>query len=64
MAENYTLTMHSVAEHFWYVFIRFARIRYRRFIPIRYKFKHSTYIQEPLVIEGIEYRERFKRENG
>jgi hypothetical protein len=47
-----------------YFFIRFARISYGRFIAIRYKFKRSTYIQEPLVIGGVEYRERFKRENG
>jgi hypothetical protein len=33
-----------------YLFIRFARINYRRFIAMRYKFKPSTYIQEPLVI--------------
>jgi uncharacterized membrane protein len=34
-----------------YLFIRFARISYRRFIAIRYKFKSSTYIQEPLTID-------------
>jgi hypothetical protein len=33
-----------------YLFIRFARISYRRFIATRYKLKRSTYIQEPLVI--------------
>jgi hypothetical protein len=47
-----------------YLFIRFARISYGRFIAMRYNFKLSTYIQEPLVIGGVEYRERFKRENG
>jgi hypothetical protein len=45
-----------------YLFIRFARISYGRFIATRYNFKRSTYIQEPLVIGGVEYRERFKRE--
>jgi hypothetical protein len=40
-----------------YLFIRFARISYRRFIAICYKFKHSTYIVEPRVIKGVEYRE-------
>jgi hypothetical protein len=33
-----------------YLFIGFARISYGRFIAMRYKFKRSTYIQEPLVI--------------
>jgi hypothetical protein len=47
-----------------YLFIRFSRISYGRFIAIRYKFKRSTYIQEPLVIGGVEYRERFTREKG
>jgi hypothetical protein len=43
--------MGGAAEHFEYIFfIRFARISYRRFIAIRYKFKRSTYIQEPLII--------------
>jgi hypothetical protein len=39
-----------VAETFLvYLFIRFARISYGRFIAISYKFKLSTYIQEPMV---------------
>jgi hypothetical protein len=51
-------TMYIVAERFLvYLLIRFARISYGRFVAIRYKFKHSTYIQEPLVIGGVEYRE-------
>jgi hypothetical protein len=33
-----------------YLFKRFACINYRRFIATRHKFKHSMYIQEPLVI--------------
>jgi hypothetical protein len=33
-----------------------------RHVDIRYKFKRSTFIQEPMVIEGVEYREKFKRE--
>jgi len=33
-----------------YSFIRFARISYGQFIAICYKFKLSTYVQEPLVI--------------
>jgi len=33
-----------------YLFIGFACISYGRFIAIRYKFKLSTYVQEPLVI--------------
>jgi hypothetical protein len=52
--------MHYVAEHFLvYLFTRFARISYMWFIAIRYKFKLSTYNLEPLVIGGVEYRERF-----
>jgi len=35
-----------------YLFIRFTCISYRRFIAIRYKFKLSAYVQEPLVIYG------------
>jgi hypothetical protein len=35
---------------FVYLFIRFAHIGYDPFIAIRYKFKLSTYVQEPLVI--------------
>ena len=31
------------------IVIRFARISYRQFIAIRYKFKLSTYVQEWLV---------------
>jgi hypothetical protein len=49
---------------FVYLCIRFAHISYGQFIAIRYKFKLSTYILEPLVVGGVEYRERFKRENG
>jgi len=33
-----------------YLFIRFAGISYGRFIAIRYKFKLSTYVEEPLVV--------------
>jgi len=33
-----------------YLFIRFACISYGRFIAIRYKFKLSTNVQEPLVV--------------
>ena len=33
-----------------YLFITFARIIYARFIAMRYKYKLSTDIQEPLVI--------------
>jgi hypothetical protein len=40
-----------------YLYIRCARISYRRFIAIHYKFKCLTYIQELLVIGGVEYRE-------
>jgi hypothetical protein len=42
-----------------YLFIKLARINYWRFRSIRYKFKHSTYIQEPLVIgrRGSVHRE-------
>jgi len=49
-----------------YLFIRFARISYGRFIAVRYTFKLSTYVQEPLVIgrRGFVQRERFKRGNG
>jgi hypothetical protein len=41
-----------------YWFIRFARVSNRQFIAIHvhYEFKRSMYIQEPLVIGGIEYR--------
>ena len=48
-----------------YLFIRFARISYGRFIAVPYKFKLSTYVQELLVIgrRGFAQRERFKREN-
>jgi hypothetical protein len=46
-----------VAEHRWY--IRFACINYGQFIAICCKVKRSVYIQEPLVIGGVEYRERF-----
>jgi hypothetical protein len=41
-----------------YLFIRFARISYGRFIAMRYKFKLSAYILEPLVIGQIETRKR------
>jgi hypothetical protein len=54
-----------------YLFIRFARISYGRFIAIRYKFKLSTYIQEPLVIcrrgwvqREIWTRKRLAADNG
>jgi hypothetical protein len=47
-----------------YLFIRFAHISYGRFIAVRYKFKLSTYILELLAIVGVDYRERFKWENG
>jgi hypothetical protein len=40
-----------------YLFIRFARISYGRFIAIRYHFKRSTYIQEQLVKGGVMHRE-------
>ena len=33
-----------------YLFLRFPFISYGRFIAIRYNFKRSTYVQEPLVI--------------
>jgi hypothetical protein len=39
----------SSAEHYRYICL-LRLISYRRFIAIRYKFKCSTYIQEPLVI--------------
>jgi hypothetical protein len=38
--------------------------QFRAVDTIHYKFKRSTVFQEPLVIGGTEYRERFKRENG
>jgi hypothetical protein len=47
-----------------YLFIRLARISYGLFIAIRYKFKLSTYILEPLVIGRRGFIERFKQENG
>jgi hypothetical protein len=47
-----------------YLFIRSVRISCRRFIAIRYRFKRSTCIQEPLVIGEVVYKERFKRENS
>jgi hypothetical protein len=47
-----------------YLFIRFARISYGQFIAICYKFKRSTYNQEPLVIVGVKYRERFQTRNS
>lgn len=46
-----------------YFFISFAGFSYGRFITIRYKFKWSTYVQEPLLIGslvGAVYRERLK----
>jgi hypothetical protein len=55
---------HSSRTFLVYLFIRFAHISYGRFTFIHSKFQRSTYILEPLVIGGVEYRERFKRENG
>jgi hypothetical protein len=40
-----------------YLCIRVAHISYGQFIAICYKFKRSTYIQEPLAIEGDVCRE-------
>jgi hypothetical protein len=37
--------------------IGFTHISYERFIAIRYMFKRSTCIQEPLAIGGVKYRE-------
>ena len=57
------LPLYSVAEH---LYIRFACISYEQFVAVRFKFKLSTYVQEPLVtgIGGVVCRERFKRRNG
>jgi hypothetical protein len=46
-----------VAEHFWYICL-LGLLASRRFMATRYKFKRSTYIQEPWVIGGVVYRER------
>jgi len=48
-----------------YLFLRFSGISYRRFIAIHYKFKLSTYVQEPLVIgrRGL-HTEILKQGNG
>jgi hypothetical protein len=55
----------NVAECLWNIcFLGLLASVKWRFIAVRYKFKRSTYIQEPLVIGGVEYRERFKREKG
>jgi len=54
-----------------YLFIRSAHVSYRRFIAIRYKFKLSTCVQEPLVIgrrgcvqREIEMGKRLAADNG
>ena len=51
----------SVPEHFLYIKKILGRaiagLSYGRFIAIRYKFRLPTYIQEPLVIGGVTYRE-------
>jgi len=45
-----------------YLVIRFVRISYGRFIAIRYEFKLSTFVQEPLVKSRRCYLQGFKRE--
>jgi hypothetical protein len=49
-----------------YLVIKFVHISYRRFIAIRYKFKLSTYIKQPVGIGmgGGVSRGRFRQKPG
>ena len=71
LSAKYRTTLQSDIFGIQYLFIRFACISYGRFIAMRYNFKLSTCIQEPLVIGGrgcvqreISTRKRLAGDNG
>ena len=47
---SYITTYGWSRKYLVYIFLRFARISYGRLLAIRYRFKQSKYIQDPLMI--------------